>query len=231
MNLKRKERMKLRPTLALFGMLALVAPAAASAHVTLQPQEAPAGDFVVLDVRVPNERDDSATTKVDVQFPPGFIFASYQPVPGWSVKVTMKKLTSPISSHGETITEQVGQMTWTASGDKAGIEPGQFQDFPVSVQIPDEPGDSLTFKALQTYDDGEVVRWIGAPDSEKPAPQVAVLEGGEGHGAVADTASHSEQSSDESEGASKGLGTAALVIGALGLLAGGTALMRSRRTA
>ena len=36
---------------------------------------------------------------------------------------------------------------------------------------PDEPGTSLTFKALQTYDDGEVVRWIGAPDADEPAPR------------------------------------------------------------
>ena len=79
--------MKLKITLALIAILALAVPAGASAHVTLQPEEAAAGDFTVLDVRVPNERDDAATTKVDVQFPPGFVFASYQPVAGWSVEV------------------------------------------------------------------------------------------------------------------------------------------------
>ena len=59
----------------------LLAPAAAQAHVTLQPDTAPAGGFTRLDVRVPNERDDAGTTKVDVQLPPGFIAASYEPVP------------------------------------------------------------------------------------------------------------------------------------------------------
>lgn len=191
--------MTLKLTLALFAALALAAPTGAGAHVTLQPQEAAAGDFTVLDVRVPNERDDAATTKVDVRFPPGFVFASYQPVAGWSVEVKMAK--------------QVSQMTWTAESDRAGIQPGQFVDFPISVQIPGEAGDTLTFKALQTYDDGEVVRWIASPGSEEPAPQVAVTEGSEEHGA------------------SKGLGIAALIVGALGLLAGGAALVRSRRTA
>lgn len=220
--------MKLKITLALFAALALAVPATATAHVTLQPDEAAAGDFTVLDVRVPNERDDAATTKVDVQFPPGFIFASYQPVAGWSVEVKMGKLAKPITSHGEQITEQVSQMTWTADSDKAGVQPGQFVDFPISVQIPGEADDTLTFKALQTYDDGEVVRWIGAPDSEKPAPQVAVTEGGEEHGAAhSDSA---EESGDDSEGASKGLGIAALILGALGLLAGGAALIRSSRS-
>jgi uncharacterized protein YcnI len=222
--------MKLKVTLTLFAVLALAAPAGAGAHVTLQPEEAAAGDFTVLDVRVPNERDDSATTKVDVQLPPGFVFASYQPVAGWSVDVKMEQLKKPITSHGEEIAEQVGQMTWTANSDRAGIQPGQFVDFPISVQIPGEAGDTLTFKALQTYDDGEVVRWIGAPDSEEPAPQVAVTEASGEHGAAA-SAPSSEKSADDSEDASKGLGIAALIVGALGLMAGAAALLRSRRTA
>lgn len=221
--------MKLKTTLALAALFAFATPAGAGAHVTLQPEEAAAGDFTVLDVRVPNEQDDAATTKVDVQFPSGFVFASYQPVAGWSVQVKMEKLAKPIASHGEEITEQVAQMTWTADSDKAGIQPGQFVDFPISVQIPGEAGDTLTFKALQTYDDGEVVRWIGSPDSERPAPQVAVAEGGEGHhGAAADS---EPSGSGDSDSASKGLGIAALILGALGLLAGGAALLRSRRTA
>lgn len=216
----------------LIAALALLMPASASAHVTLQPSEAAAGDFTVLDVRVPNERDDAATTKVDVQFPAGFIFASYQPVPGWSVDVKMAKLAKPITSHGEEITEQVSQMTWTADSDQAGIQSGQFLDFPISVQIPGEAGDTLTFKALQTYDDGEVVRWIGAPDSEKPAPQVAVTEG-EGHHGASDESESTDadpaESGDSDSDGGDGLAIAALIVGALGLLAGGTALVRSRR--
>lgn len=217
--------MKTKVTMALVAVLALAVPTGASAHVTLQPSEAAAGDFTVLDVRVPNETDDAATTKVAVQFAPGFIFASYQPVAGWSVDVKMAKLAKPITSHGEEITEQVSQMTWTADSASAGVQPGQFQDFPISVQIPGEAGDALTFKALQTYDDGEVVRWIGAPESEHPAPQVTVIEGESHHGASDDT---EEPESDDSDGASKGLGIAALILGALGLLAGGAALVRTR---
>lgn len=221
--------MKLKIALTLVAALTLAAPSTVGAHVTMQPPQAAAGDYTVLDVRVPNERDDAATTKVDVQFPPGFVFASYQPVAGWSVEVQMEKLDKPLTSHGEQIAEQVSQVTWTADGDRAAVQPGQFIDFPISVQIPGEVGDTLTFKALQTYDNGEVVRWIGAPDSDEPAPQVAVTEGGEEHVASADSDSP-EGSSDDSEGASKGLGIAALILGALGLLAGGTALVRSSRS-
>ncbi|HEX5712470.1 MAG TPA: YcnI family protein [Solirubrobacterales bacterium] len=223
--------MKIKITMALIAALALAVPASASAHVTLQPSEAAAGDYVVLDVRVPNESDDAATTRVDVQFPDGFIFASYQPVAGWSVKVQMAKMAEPVTSHGEEITEQVSRMTWTADSDNVGVQPGQFQDFPISVQIPGKAGDALTFKALQTYDDGEVVRWIGAPDSEKPAPQVTVTEGSGEHGGTAADSGDESHESDDDDSASKGLGIAALIVGALGLIAGGAALVRSRRTA
>ena len=47
----------------------LAAPAAAQAHVTLNPREVTAGAFTVMTVRVPNERDDKGTVKVDVRFP------------------------------------------------------------------------------------------------------------------------------------------------------------------
>ena len=57
---------------ALSVVAALALPAVASAHVTVQPAEAPAGAYVVENVRVPNEKYDSGTTKVVVQFPAGF---------------------------------------------------------------------------------------------------------------------------------------------------------------
>ena len=135
---------------------ALLAPAAASAHVTLQPDSAPAGGFTRLDVRVPNERDDAATTKVVVRFPSGFEHASYEPAAGWDVEVARKG-------------DFVDTITWTAAGSEAAIAPGQFRDFGLSVGLPEgEPGDALTFKALQTYAGGEVVRWIGAADGDDP---------------------------------------------------------------
>lgn len=74
---------------------------AAQAHVTLQPEEAPAGGFTRLDVRVPNERDNKGTTKVHVQMPPGFIFASYEPIPGWEGKIEKRKLAEPVEAFGE----------------------------------------------------------------------------------------------------------------------------------
>jgi uncharacterized protein YcnI len=218
---------KLVPT-ALFA-LALLAPAAAHAHVTLQPNEAPEGAYTVLDVRVPNETDNANTTKVAVQFPEGFGDVSYQAVPGWNVEVIHQKLKVPIQTDDGPVTEGVKEVIF--SGGK--LEPGQFQDFPMSVQIPGKAGEELTFKAVQTYDNGEVVRWIGAPESEHPAPQVLVLPPKEA-GAAATVNSKSlpltsSDSSDSGGSSDKGLAIAALVVAVIALLVGGAAVLGSRR--
>jgi periplasmic copper chaperone A len=173
--------------LASAAALLALAPVA-SAHVTLQPEEVPAGGFTRLDVRVPTERDNASTAKVEVQFPPGFLFASTEPVPGWDAKIVERKLDKPVEQFGEQISEEVGQVSFTAKGKAAGIGPGEFQDFGLSLSVPDKAGSMLTFKAVQTYSSGEVVRWIGPPDSEQPAPQVK-LAAAAPEGAAAEPAS------------------------------------------
>jgi periplasmic copper chaperone A len=223
----------------------LAVPAAAQAHVTLQPNQAAAGSFTVLDVRVPTERDNASTAKVDVQFPAGFASASYQAVPGWKVRVIKKKLATPIQTDDGPITEGVSRMVWTRTSRSGGIKPGQFQDFPISVQIPGKAGDKLTFKALQTYSNGGVVRWIGAPGSDEPAPQVTVTAAA-AQGAAASASTHAGMGAGASgangnggsaqraagvsdDSGSNGLSIAALAVGVLGLLFGGGAFLASRR--
>jgi len=158
------------------AVAALALPAAAAAHVTVNPSTGAAGAFTELQIRVPNEQDDANTTKVQVQLPDGFAEASYEPRPGWSVKVTHEKLATPVQTDDGPVTEEVKEITWTGDGSADGrIAPGQFVDFPLSVQIPENAaGKTLTFKALQTYSGGDVVRWIGAPDSDHPAPTLKV---------------------------------------------------------
>jgi uncharacterized protein YcnI len=217
-------------------------PAAAAAHVTVQPSSAPAGGFARLDVRVPNERADAGTVKVDVQLPPGVIAASYEPVPGWTVRLARERLDTPVETEdGFEVDEQIARITWTGRGPDGVIPPGAFRDFGLSLRMPaGEPGDVVTFKALQTYDDGEVVRWIGPEDADEPAPTVtleAAAEGG-GHGApgtaaeggedaAAPAASTTAPAADEGTDA---LTIVALVLGALGLAAGIAALLTARRT-
>src|SRR4051794_16393932 len=157
-----------------------LAPGLADAHVSLQPAQVPAGSFSRVDVRVPNERDDASTTKVAVKFPPGFLSASYQQVPGWTAETKMARLAKPVVADGEKHSEQVDTVTFATRG--KGIGPGQFQDFGLSLAMPSKVGSTLTFKAVQTYSDGQVARWIAGADADEPAPHVtltaAVPEGG-----------------------------------------------------
>jgi uncharacterized protein len=163
------------PVLAgvLAAMLALAA--AASAHVTVTaPGATPGSSDAQLDFRVPVERD-SATTGFTVQLPTDTPIASLdvQAVPGWTHTERTVKLSKPIETDDGQITTAVSQIDWKATG--RGIEPGEYGVFTILAgQLPD--ASSLTFKAVQTYADGTVVRWIETPapgskdEPEHPAP-------------------------------------------------------------
>ena len=155
----------------------LALPAAASAHITVNPREATPGGFSVLTVRVPNERDNKGTVKVDLRLPHGVYFLSYKKVPGWKVKLTKKKLATPVTLEGLKVDREITRVVWTGNRKKGGIiRPDQFEEFPLSVRVPDgNAGDDLVFRAFQTYRGGERVSWTGAPGSDTPAPRVKLL--------------------------------------------------------
>ncbi|WP_414720987.1 YcnI family protein [Streptomyces sp.] len=208
----------------------------AFAHVSVQPQgEAAKGGYATVNVKVPNERDAASTVKVEVNFPADHPLASVmpQPVPGWTPVVTKAKLAKPLELHGKKITEAVTKVTWTAAGSKIG--PGQFQQFPLSLGRLPEDTDTLVLKAIQTYDNNEVVRWIeepkeGAAEPQNPAPVLKLSAATEDHhgGATATktdgkTAGH--EGSQGKAGASAHAEAAttdntARVLGVVGILVG-----------
>jgi periplasmic copper chaperone A len=155
----------------LAAVAALVIAGLAEAHVTVHPNALPSGGFTVVNIRVPNERATANTAKVDVQFPSGFYSVDHQAVPGWRVKVIYRKLAKPITVNGQTQGQEVGRVVFTGK-----LPPKQFVDLPLSVAVPSrKAGTVLTFKALQTYSNGEIVRWIGPPGAATPAPQVKIV--------------------------------------------------------
>ncbi|GHD79021.1 membrane protein [Streptomyces mirabilis] len=228
------------------AVLAVSAPA--FAHVSVQPEgEAAKGGYAVVDFKVPNERDDASTNKVEVNFPTDHPLASVMPQPldGWSVKVTKTKLAKPLTMHGEKISEAVSKVTWTATG--KGIEPGFFQKFPLSVGALPEDTDELVFKAIQTYDNKEVVRWIepqqeGQEEPENPAPVLTLSDASaDGHHGSSGTAkdasdtstaapasSTSASSADSGDTTARVLGVVGIVVGAAGVAYG--VLAGRRRT-
>lgn len=215
--------------------LALASPLAASAHVSVTPAEADPGAYAQLTFRVPNERDDSGTVRVEVTLPTDTPFASvsYQPVPGWSTTLVTASLPEPVEVAGNELTEAVTGVVWEAESGTE-IAPGQYQTFPVSVGPVPEVG-SVALPATQTYSDGEVVEWTGAPDSELPAPILYIEDEAEGRSHEADetedTATVSSTESRSDDGLARGLGITGVVLGAMGVVLGAFAFTRSRRPA
>ena len=232
---------------------ALIAPASAQAHISLHPNTIPAGAFATLDVRVPGEQEGAYVKKVDVLFPAGFTGVDYENVPGWSTRVIEEKLSTPIKEDGETIDTEVSQIAWTWTGPLGKVSDNQFINFPLSLAIPENTsGKSLEFRTVQTYSNGQMIHWIDPSlTAEHPSPRINVTakggviqdiagdEAGPAAGetasgqssapSTANTAAVSTAVAKPSGGASKGLGIAALILGALGLLAGLFALVTAQR--
>lgn len=204
---------------------AAVAAAPASAHVRVDPGEAPAGGYTVLTFRVPNESDTAATTRVEVSLPRDepFTSVSVEPVAGWTATVTTAPLDEPATVHGATVTEAPASIVWTADEESTAIQPGEFRRFSVSAgPVPDV--DRLLLPATQTYSDGTVVAWDQeTPESgaepERPAPVLHVTDaaGQDAVGAVG---------ADGSPG--MWLGAAGLGLGLVGAATGVAALARVR---
>ncbi|MBO1336717.1 YcnI family protein [Streptomyces sp. VRA16 Mangrove soil] len=228
--MKKMSRAALVGAAAVSSVVLVSAPA--FAHVSVQPEGTAAkGGYAVVDFKVPNERDDAATTQLEVAFPTDHPLASVmpEPVPGWKAVVTKSKLDKPLTLHGEKITEAVSKVTWTAtgSGDAKGIQPGYFQKFPVSIgQLPTD-ADQLVFKAIQTYDNKQVVRWIepqqkGQEEPENPAPTLelsAATDDEHGASGASATDDHKETAAASSD-TSSGSDTTARVLGIVGIAVG-----------
>jgi periplasmic copper chaperone A len=234
--------------LAVAAVAFVAAAPMAAAHVTVNPREAPKGGYAALAFRVPNERDDSGTTALEVNMPEDHPVASVRvkPKPGWSYEVEHRTLDEPLDSHGNEITEVVSKITWTGGE----IQPDEYEEFEVSMGRLPEDADQMVFPSLQTYASGEVVRWIDDPaedgedEPEHPAPVLTLVDADGGHGGdeaaggdgdgdvdgesasgltVENTASQSDVDSAST------LATVALVAALLGLAAAAFAVVKGRR--
>ena len=214
--------------------------AAAQAHIAVTPDSAPQGGDAHVTFVVPNESDTASTTKVDFQFPTDHPIPSVKVLPlvGWTVKVTSGKLPQPITTDDGTVTEAVTEIVWTANSAATGIQPGQFQDFTVALGgLPKVA--SIPFKTVQTYSDGTSASWIDIPaagqaEPAHPAPVLKLTAESADKAAVKASGPAVAVAKVGSGGTSAGTALTVAIIGALlglaGLVLGGLAVGRSRRT-
>jgi uncharacterized protein YcnI len=215
---------------AVVGGLTLALAAPAAAHVTVNPNTATPGGYTKVTFRVPNEMDTAETNKLEVNLPADAPVASVsvKPVPGWTAVAVKSKLATPIKAHDAEITEAVSKITWTAAAGSA-IKPGQFQEFDVSLGPLPKSG-QMVFKALQTYSDGTVVRWIDEPttdgtEPEHPAPVLKLVAAP----APAAAPAAASTTSDTKSSGSNALGIAGLIAGLLALIVAFGAFQRAGR--
>lgn len=158
------------PTVLVVAVLAVVAaPTAAAAHTGFEPATAAPGSIVTLTLNVEHERSGVGFGRVELFMPDTATVpvVDTPAVAGWSATTRPATADTPAS------------VIWTggpATDDLA---------LPLTIgPLPESPG-RLQFKALQTYDDGEVARWIaewpaGAAEPENPGPVLDLVPGAAG---------------------------------------------------
>lgn len=238
-------------TLGALTVAGLAIAATASAHVTVSPTSLPQGSTAELTFKVPNEESKANTVKLQLQIPTQYPIAQVlaKPVPGWTITEHTVTLAKPLTTDDGTFTTAVDEIDWTGGS----IAPGQYQDFQVSVDPLPTDTTQLVFKAVQTYSNGDVVRWIDLTtssdsDPEHPAPVLTLTpaseadtgsDSGSGSGSsdgsateASDPASVTKASSADSSASasSDALGIAGLVLGAIGAASGVAALLFVRKT-
>lgn len=204
---------------------------AASAHVTVTPSTTAAGSYSVLTFAFGHGCGESATTQVAIDIPDEIVTVTPTINPNWDVEKVMETLDEPVDDgHGGQYTERVDQVVYTA---KAPVADGLRDTFALSLQLPGEDGDKLVFPVIQSCEEGENA-WIqtyedGEPEPDSPAPFIELTASeGDGHGG--ESADAGTADAEESSDASGVVGWIGLVLGALGLAAGATALVRTRRS-
>ncbi len=231
------------------GALGLALSAApALAHVTANPDEAPAGGYAYSQFRVGHGCEGSPTTKVTIFIPDGVVSVKPEIEPGWKVETKIGAIT-PFDNHGETVSEGVKEVTFTAD---TPLPDDRMTQFGISMKMPDKAGTTLNFPTVQVCQQGET-RWIDIPvegqeEPEHPAPGIklvaATLEE-DGHAPAGTptanktegeaTATDGEDAAAVQAGRVKGDGNAlaiiALIVGAAGLLTGGYSLVTLRKRA
>lgn len=213
-------------------LLALAAPLAASAHVTVTPDATGAGAYTVLNFSTAHGCEGSSTTTMTIDIPESITSVSPTVNPGWTVEKIDVDLATPIDDgHGNAITTRVGQISYRA----ATPLPDGFRDtFALSLQLPaDAEGETLEFPVLQTCEVGET-NWNettvpGEDEPALPAPFITVTAAtGDAHGhSDADTEAETVATHDDAAAATAAsaddvlarvLGAAGLVVGAVGIV-------------
>lgn len=153
--------------------------APASAHATLEQQEATVGGAYKAVIRIGHGCEGSPTTTVRVRIPEGVISAKPMPKPGWTLKTVTGAYGQSYDYYGTPVSEGVKEVVWSGGS----LPDGVYDEFVFSAHLTDAlpAGTMLYFPIVQECEKG-AARWIEIPaegtsadDYEHPAPGVMLL--------------------------------------------------------
>jgi uncharacterized protein YcnI len=158
----------------------------ASAHVTLETGQAPAGSSYKAVFRVPHGCDGKPTIAVRVKIPEGFIGAKPMPKPGWTLDKVKGKYAKAYKLFGADVMEGLTEVSWSGGS----LPDDEYDEFVLRGTFAGDlsAGTVIYFPVVQECPDGAAERWIEMPaagqsadDLEKPAPSVTLTEKTGGH--------------------------------------------------
>lgn len=182
---------RIRGVLAtLTAMLAMTGAfaAQANAHAKIGPSVVGVGSSNAYTLMVPTESETATTTSVVMEVPDGFNLGGFEATPG---------IKRDVVSTGSGEEAKVSKVTWTGLK----VPSGESAFLRFSGYVTDDKPHEFAFKVEQTYSDGKVVDWAGAPEADEPAPTLSMV----------------SANSSASDGTDT-LTIVALVLGALALL-------------
>lgn len=194
-------RSRIVTTLLMSAAMTLTFSSVALAHTTVSPEEASAGSTETFTVSTPGEKS-VPIVKERVQIPQGFEVTGVGSPGSWQGSV------------------EGGSVVWTGGE----IGEGEEQQFTFEAQVPAQAGE-YEWHAFDTYEDGSVSEWTGAPDSDNPASITQVVAGeAEAEAGHGDDHGGGMQDDDLPETGGVPLAALALILLAAGL--GGLLLKR-----
>lgn len=230
----------------------------ASAHLDAYPTSTAAGSESLVRFVVPHACDDKPTTKIEMQFPDEVAAVRPVQSALWNVSGGTSAPSHAQmnhdgmgagSGHGDSQSADHDSMnmnehdsasgspsklvTWTAKTPLPGEVLGTIEAWLV---IPNKPGETLWMPAIQTCQGGATNKWISKEESaEFPSPELEITaadasghhDAADGASSRADTASTKSTKHDDEEDSA--LGLVGVILGALGVLLGGGALLRIGR--
>lgn len=163
---------------AAIAALCLTIPAA-SAHITLETQQAAIGSSYKAVFRVPHGCEGSATTGIKVEIPEGVIGVKAMPKPGWTLKTVKGPYARSYDFYHGKIDKGAKEIDWSGGH----LLDENYDEFVLVgfLSTALKPGTKLYFPAVQTCEKG-VNRWtdiqaegMNMDGHAHPAPALKLL--------------------------------------------------------